>query len=234
MHFPFHSFSLLQKCTTTKASSVRRSFFFLSLATVSLVLLPASSPVLNLLAALFDLALQVGHLLSLLPLLLLGLLRGNNGLALRLAHELLGTTLGNVTGVEVGEAPLEDTLDNVAEAKVENHGCSHLRFEFLGEGDELHALVDLGDELEGADKSEAGHAENAVVHALVLGEGLAEGAALVVDGECGDLLDKLEEVDGRVEERGGELGLEVDIITRAPRTMTVSKQVYGQTGSQEK
>jgi hypothetical protein len=33
---------------------------------------------------------------------------------------------------------------------------------------------------------------------------------LVVDGESGDLLDKLQEVDGAVEERGLEFALEVD------------------------
>jgi len=34
---------------------------------------------------------------------------------------------------------------------------------------------------------------------------------LVVDGEGGDLLDKLEEIDGTVKKRRGEFTLEVDI-----------------------
>ena len=38
-----------------------------------------------------------------------------------------------------------------------------------------------------------------------------EGTALVVDCEGGDLLDELEEVNGRVEERGLEFAFQVDV-----------------------
>jgi hypothetical protein len=34
---------------------------------------------------------------------------------------------------------------------------------------------------------------------------------LVVDGECGDLLDELEEVDGAVEKRWLEFSLQIDV-----------------------
>lgn len=80
-----------------------------------------------------------------------------------------------------------------------------------GEGDEAHLLVDLGDELGGAGEGDGGDADDAPVHAAVLGERFAEWAALVVDREGGDLLDQLEEVDSAVEEGGGEFALEIDV-----------------------
>ena len=47
---------------------------------------------------------------------------------------------------------------------------------------------------------------------LVLANGLAEGTALVVDRESGDLLDELEEVDGAVEEGRLEFAFEIDVV----------------------
>lgn len=71
-------------------------------------------------------------------------------------------------------------------------------------------LVDFRDELSGAGESDRGDEDDAVVHPSILLDRLPEWAALVVDCECRDLLDQLQEVDGRVEQRRLELAFEVD------------------------
>lgn len=180
-----------------------------------LILLPSSPPRLNLPPPLLDLSLKLSDLFKTLHFFLLILLGLLDLLALHLALELIGPALGNVARAEVGEEVLEELLDDEAGDVVDDHDGRHLVLELVGEGDELHLGVDVRDELHGAGKGEARDADDAVEHALVLREGFAEGAALVVDGEGGDLLDELEEVDGGVEEGGGELGLEIDVVAAA-------------------
>jgi hypothetical protein len=127
-----------------------------------------------------------------------------------LDSELIRPSLRNILGLVVGEEHLESLLDNPAAGVVEDHDGAHGDFEFGGERHEAELLVDLGDKLGRAAKGHAGDHEDAVVHTLVLFDRFAEGTALVVDGESGDLLDELQEVDGAVQERGLELALEVD------------------------
>jgi hypothetical protein len=127
-----------------------------------------------------------------------------------LDSELIRPPLRNVLGLVVGEEHLESLLDNPAAGVIEDHDGAHSDLELCGERHEAELLVDLGDELGRAAESHAGDHQDAVVHSLVLLDGLAEGAALVVDGESGDLLDELQKVDGAVQERGLELALEVD------------------------
>ena len=178
-------------------------------------LLPPRPPVFQLLPPLLDLALKLGHLLQPLGLLLILLLIRFDLLPRHLPLQLLGSALRDVPRTEVAEPGLEHLLDDVADEVVEDHGRRHLGLELVAERHELHALVDFGDELHGADESQTGDADDAVEHGFVLGEGFAEGAALVVDGKGGDLLDELEEVDARVEQGGLELGFEVDLIGTA-------------------
>ena len=163
--------------------------------------------------------LKLGHLLHpglllfllLLPLLLLKLL-DLLGPADLLPLQLILTAHGNVAGLEVAEQVLEDNLNEPAGHVIQDHDNSHRPLELIREGHELHLLVELGHHLSRASESNGRDTDNTVEHALVLRDRLAEGAALVVDGEGGDLLDELEKVDGRVEQRRRELGLEVDAL----------------------
>ncbi|KAI6750013.1 hypothetical protein HG531_007278 [Fusarium graminearum] len=173
---------------------------------------PASSPLLNLSSSLLDLTLKFGDLLKSLLLLFLFLLLLHNGATDGLTLELLRSSLGDVTGSVVAEELLETDLNDPASCVVYDHDGGHVRLELLREGDELHALVDVGEELESTGESETRNTDDTVEHTLVLRERLTEGTALVVDGKGGDLLDKLEEVDSGVEERGREFSLKINII----------------------
>jgi hypothetical protein len=176
-----------------------------------LLLLPSAvSPRLQLSRALRQFALKLSHLLFLFLLLFLHLLLLHLRLADLLTLQLFGATLCDISSAQIAEQKLEHHLNKVARDVVNDHHRRHGRLEVVCEGNEFHLLVELGDELSGAGEGDGGDAEDAVEHALVLRERLAEGAALVVYGEGGDLLDELEEVDCAVEERGGELGFEVD------------------------
>ena len=84
---------------------------------------------------------------------------------------------------------LEDLLDNVAEHVIQNHGNRHRGLEFFGELDEAEFLVEFGDEFGRAGERDSGYADETPIHSFVLTDGFAEGAALVVYGEGGDLLD---------------------------------------------
>lgn len=132
-------------------------------------------------------------------------------LALRLNGKLIRTSDSNVLGTEVTEQLLEHLLNDPAATVIENHNGSHGNLELRGEGDKLQLLVDLGHELGCAGECNSSNHDNTVVHALVLLDGLTERTTLVIDGEGGDLLDKLQEVDGRVEKRGLEFTLKINI-----------------------
>src|SRR5690606_16546141 len=95
-------------------------------------------------------------------------------------------------------------------------GSHSQRKKILKLGRERHQaklLINLGNEFRAAAKRNASDANKTVVHALVLLDTLAEGAALVVDCEGGDLLDKLQEVDRRIEKRWGEFAFEIHLVT---------------------
>jgi hypothetical protein len=127
-----------------------------------------------------------------------------------LNSELIRPPLRNILRLVIGEEHLQRLLNNPATSVIQHHNSTHSNLELSGEGHKAELLVDLGDELGRAAESHTRDHQDAVVHALVLLDGLAEGAALVVDGESRDLLDELQQVDGAVEERGLELALEVD------------------------
>ena len=119
----------------------------------------------------------------------------------------------DVLGLEVAECRLQPFFDDVAARVIDHHDERQSGFEGVRELDELQLLVDLWDEFRRARKSYASHKENAPVHALVLRYAFPEGSALVIDGERGDLLHKLEEIDGAVEKRWLEFSLEIDIAS---------------------
>jgi hypothetical protein len=70
--------------------------------------------------------------------------------------------------------------------------------------------IQLGNELRRRAERHERARNKPPIHAAVLADGFAEGAALVVDRECADLLDELQEIDCGVEQAGFELGFEVD------------------------
>lgn len=132
-------------------------------------------------------------------------------LTLRLALQLVGTTNSDVLRTEITEQMLENILNQPAATVVEDHQNGQGNLELIGERHKAQLLVQLGDELGGAGECDTGGGDETPVHGLVLADGLAEGTALVIDREGGDLLDQLEEVDGAVQERRLKLAFEIDI-----------------------
>lgn len=117
----------------------------------------------------------------------------------------------NILGSEIAVQMLQDLLDGVTANVVRHHHRRHGDLELGREGHELQFLVQLRDKLRGAGECHARHGQEAPIHTPVLADALAEGAALVVDCEGGDLLDELEEVHRRVEEGRFEFALEIDV-----------------------
>lgn len=177
-----------------------------------LVLLSSSPPLLDLPLSLLNLPLKLSHLLQSLGLRLGILCSPLDLLSLGFAMELVRATLGDVTRAVIAEESLEDLLDDEAGDVVDDHDGRHLGLKLIGEGDQLHLFVDLRDEFHGTGEGKAGDTDDAVEHAFVLGKRLAEGAALIVDGEGGDLLDELEEVDGGIEKGRREFSFEIDVV----------------------
>lgn len=105
---------------------------------------------------------------------------------------------------------LEYCFHQITPDEIDNHDGGHDDFELGGEGNHFQLLVDFRDEFRGAGECDARDEQEAPVHAAVFADALAEGPALVVDGEGGYLLDELEEVDGAVEEGGLEFAFEID------------------------
>lgn len=131
-------------------------------------------------------------------------------LPLHLPRKLIRPPDRNILGSEVTEQPLQHVLDEPASSVVSDHKQGEGDLELGRERNEAQLLVQLGNEFCGAGKSHSGGRDETPVHGLILADGFAEGAALVVDGEGGDLLDQLEKVDGAVEEGGLEFAFEVD------------------------
>lgn len=182
------------------------------LRSLAVVLLTTSPPLGELPLALLHLALKLSHLLQARLLFLGGLLVRLNLLAGVFALELLGAALCNVAGAEVAKQGLENDLDEPADDKVQGHDNGHLELELLRERHELNLGVDVRHDFHGAGKGETRDTDDAVEHGLVLGEGFTEGAALVVDGKSRNLLNQLEQIDGRVEQRRLEIGFKVDNV----------------------
>jgi hypothetical protein len=76
--------------------------------------------------------------------------------------------------------------------------------------DDLQPAVELGHEVRRAGVGDSSSANKAVVEVLVLADTLAEGPALIVDRERGDLLGQSKEIDGGIKQTWLELGVEVD------------------------
>lgn len=127
--------------------------------------------------------------------------------------ELIWPPDGNVLGPKVGKGLLQHLFDDPAAAVIGNHDAGQSDLEVVGKGDELQLLVDFGNKLGGARKGDTGDQDNAPVHATVFLDRLTEGSALVVDGKRRDLLNQLEQVDGRVEQRRLKVALEVHLAT---------------------
>ena len=127
-----------------------------------------------------------------------------------LNSKLIRPPLRNILRLVIREKHLQRLLNNPTPRIIQNHNGTHRNLKLKSKRHQTKLLVDLRHKLGSTAESDTGDHEDAVVHALVLLDGLAEGAALVVDGEGRDLLDELQQVDGAVEERGLELALEVD------------------------
>jgi hypothetical protein len=102
---------------------------------------------------------------------------------------------------------LQHLLDNPAPSKIQNHKNRHRRLEFAREGHETHLFVHLGDEFRRAGEGNEAYGDETPVHAAVFADRFAEGTPLVVDSEGGNLLNKLEEIDGTVKEGRLEVAL---------------------------
>jgi hypothetical protein len=117
----------------------------------------------------------------------------------------------DILGLEITEGRLEPLLDDPACSIIDNHNGSNHNLKLGRKRHKLKLIVDLRDELCCAREGDTRNEDETPVHSLVLANRLTEGTALVVDCESGDLLDELQEVDRRVEERRLELFLEIDI-----------------------
>jgi hypothetical protein len=122
-------------------------------------------------------------------------------LPLLLPLQLIGPSNRNVLGLVVRKEVLQALLDDVTRHEVESHDARNHNLEVAGKRNELELLVKLRNEFGGAREGDTGDRYESPVHALVLTDRLAEGSALVVDGKSRDLLDELQEVDCRVEQR---------------------------------
>jgi hypothetical protein len=120
-------------------------------------------------------------------------------LARILDRKLIGTSDGNVLGAEVTEHVLQHLFNYPTATVIKDHDAGHGNLELGCERDQLELLVDFRNKFGSAREGDAGNHDDSVVHALVLLDRLAERTALVVDGKGGDLLNQLQEVDGRVE-----------------------------------
>ena len=89
--------------------------------------------------------------------------------------------------------------DLPASTEIQNHDACDHELEVARKRYEFELVVEFRNEFRGAGECDARYEDETPVHALVLADRFAERTALVVDCEGGDLLDKLEKVDGRVE-----------------------------------
>lgn len=117
----------------------------------------------------------------------------------------------DILGLVVPEQFLKPLLDDPASAEVEKHDRRDHPLEVAGEWNKLELSVELGNELSRAGEGDTGDGDESPVHALVLANRLAERSTLVVDGKSRDLLNELQEVDGRVEQRGLKIFLKIRV-----------------------
>lgn len=110
---------------------------------------------------------------------------------------------------------LQHLFNDKATHVISNHNPGHDKFEFCREGDKLQFLVELGYEFGRTGEGDSRDKNDSPVHAAVFADAFPEGATLVVDGEGGNLLNELEEIDGTIEKRRLEFAFKVDI--GAPR-----------------
>lgn len=118
--------------------------------------------------------------------------------------------MGYVLRFVIAEYTLQNLLNDPATGIVQHHDRTKNDLELGHKWNKLQLLVDLRDELCGTGEGHRGDEDDTPVHALVLLDAFSEGPTLVVDSECGDLLDELQEVDCRVEQRGFKFTFEID------------------------
>ena len=112
------------------------------------------------------------------------------------ALKLIRSPDGNILWFIIAEEELKPLLNHVTRDKIARHNRRDHELEIRGKRHKLQLLINLRHELGRAREGDGRYGNETPVHGLVLADGLAEGAALVVDCEGGDLLDELEQVDG--------------------------------------
>ena len=117
----------------------------------------------------------------------------------------------NVLRLEVTESCFQHFFDDVAADVVDDHHCRHGDLEVGGEGNKFQLFIDLWNELGRTGEGDQGDAHQAPIHAPVLSDAFSERPSLIVDGECGYLLDQLQQVHSTVEEGRLKVPFQVDI-----------------------
>lgn len=146
-------------------------------------------------------------------------------LALLFTLELIRSPDGNVFRLVVAEQRLEPFFDDPAASIVDNHNSGDHHLEVRRERNETQLLVNFGNKFRGAGESDAGDTDKAPVHTAVFADGLAERTALVVDGERGDLLDELKQIDCRIEKGWLEFLFEIGVRNLGLSALDVLRDV---------
>ena len=107
---------------------------------------------------------------------------------------------------------LQYDFNNVASHEVNDHKTCNDQLELCAEGHQLQLFVDLRDEFRRARESYTRYEDKTPIHATVLTDTFSEWTTLIVDGEGGDLLDELKQVDCAVEEGRFKFAFEVDLL----------------------
>src|SRR5690606_34108046 len=92
----------------------------------------------------------------------------------------------NILWFIITKQRLQRLLHDPASNKIQCHSSGKHKFKIVIKLDQSHLLIDLRDELCRTRKGNSGNTNETVVHGLVLLDALAEGSALVVDGEGRD------------------------------------------------
>lgn len=104
-------------------------------------------------------------------------------LALRFPLQLIRAANSDILGAEVAEHVLEDGLNQPATTVVKDHQHSQGHLELIAERHKAQPLVHLGHKLGRAGERNTRRGDKTPVHGFVFANGLAEGTALIVDGE---------------------------------------------------
>lgn len=130
---------------------------------------------------------------------------------LRLPLQLVRPAYSDILWPEIAEQRLEHILNEPASRVIDNHQNSQCQFKLGAERDQAELLVQFRHEFGCTRKGDTRCRNQTPVHSLILANGLSEGAALVVDRESRNLLDKLQKIDGAVEERRLKVSLQINV-----------------------